>query len=429
MKHITLTLTILILISINTFAQKYKDYLDSAELKFSQEKYFDAYQFYKAAKVYGKNIPSIVAQSEDGIEKSIGAIEQERITMQKLLDALLDLLEIQLPSNETDAFEYIQNLAEVSFDNGDYDLSLYYYDIAAIFTTNESFKSDIERKKDTIEVCIGLIQKAADYIYNFDFEKSIEVYEELKILNPNDPRTYYRIEALNRTETQVMWKNLEMYFVTGNPNYEKYSNVMFWDFKVSIYEVTNMQFALFLIDYGQTTIKDGDYKGKRMIYVNPKGIKNISNLDNIDSLINFEYKDYPILNVTWFGAYEFCRYYGLNLPSSDLWEFVAKGGDKTMGFYFSGSNNINDVAWNISNSNSETHPVGNLNCNELGVYDMSGNVWEWCSDVINDFSCNVRGGSFEDGYEDCNILFIDADSKTFWNEGYYSSGFRPFFIP
>jgi len=78
MKQIILTLTILILISINTFAQKYKDYLDSAELKFSQEKYFDAYEFYKAAKVYGKTIPSIVAKSEAGMEEAIVAIKKQK---------------------------------------------------------------------------------------------------------------------------------------------------------------------------------------------------------------------------------------------------------------------------------------------------------------------------------------------------------------
>jgi len=96
-----LSITILMLISINTFAQKYKDYLDSAELKFSQEKYFDAYEFYKAAKVYGKNIPAVVKQSEEGIDKSIVAIKRQK----EIADAALKKAEEMQTKVETAMFD------------------------------------------------------------------------------------------------------------------------------------------------------------------------------------------------------------------------------------------------------------------------------------------------------------------------------------
>ena len=68
------------------------------------------------------------------------------------------------------------------------------------------------------------------------------------------------------------------------------------------------------------------------------------------------------------------------MPTEAEWEFAARGGNKSKGYTYSGSNTIDDVAWYINNSSSKTQPVKTKNANELGIYDMSGNVYEWCSD-------------------------------------------------
>ncbi len=74
------------------------------------------------------------------------------------------------------------------------------------------------------------------------------------------------------------------------------------------------------------------------------------------------------------------------LPTEAEWEYAARGGSKSRGYKYSGSNSIGDVAWYDSNSSSKTHPVKTKQANELGLYDMSGNVDEWCQDRYGDYS-------------------------------------------
>ena len=94
----------------------------------------------------------------------------------------------------------------------------------------------------------------------------------------------------------------------------------------------------------------------------------------------------PVENVSWNDCQTFITRLNqltgktFRLPTEAEWEFAARGGNNSKGYKYSGSDNIDDVAWYTSNSGSKTHDVATKQPNELGLYDMSGNVWEWCQD-------------------------------------------------
>lgn len=161
-------------------------------------------------------------------------------------------------------------------------------------------------------------------------------------------------------------------------------------FYMDRYEVSNEQYAAFLTAYGSNTVKSGDYVGQLMIgefqwNVQKKGNKWI---------VQNGYEKHPVANVTWYGANEYARYYGMRLPSEAEWEFAAKGGKESKGFKYAGGNKIEEVAWYSSNSEKKIHVIGTKKSNELGIYDMSGNVWEWCADTAQeDYSGAPKDGS------------------------------------
>ena len=110
----------------------------------------------------------------------------------------------------------------------------------------------------------------------------------------------------------------------------------------------------------------------------------------------FKGYDLPVETVSWNDCQDFISKLNamtgkrFRFPSEAEWEYAARGGKKSRGYQYSGSNTLDDVAWYSANGAPKTHAVGTKQPNELGIYDMTGNVWEWCQDRSGSYSSSPQ---------------------------------------
>jgi formylglycine-generating enzyme required for sulfatase activity len=214
----------------------------------------------------------------------------------------------------------------------------------------------------------------------------------------------------------------------GGDDEEPAHMVRLHDFYMGKYEVTQKQWREVM--GASTTLSDPAY---------------FKNCDNC-----------PVEQVSWNDVREFIKKLNqktdktYRLPTEAEWEYAAGGGSSTQfggrsggGYKYSGSNNIDEVAWYNNNPDGKTHPVGQKKANELGIYDMSGNVWEWCADWYKaEYYDNspqgnpkgptsgttrvIRGGSWDCDSQYCRVAdrsYFTPDRRS------YGLGFRLVLVP
>lgn len=233
-------------------------------------------------------------------------------------------------------------------------------------------------------------------------------------------------------------KSPEMIFVKGgsfkmgsNDGYEDEQpihNVTLNDFYISKYEITVAQYKKFC----KATGRRFPQSPNRSWYTEHSQIREWVWRDN-----------HPIVNVSWNDANAYCQWLSsetgenFSLPTEAQWEYAAKGGAKSNNYEYAGSSNIEKVAWfDETTFERGTKPVGQLSPNELGIYDMSGNVFEWCKDFYGEYSSKnqnnpqgaksgqyktIRGGSWYYIDEFCRITQRDSPKATLKKFNY---GFR-----
>jgi len=196
------------------------------------------------------------------------------------------------------------------------------------------------------------------------------------------------------------------------------------NFYMGKYEVTNAEYCKFLTDYGTDKVKSGEYKDQTMIYDSKteySGNYNwgVNKNGNTWSPVSGK-ENFPVIYVTWYGANEYGNWLSSKtgqkwrLPTEAEWEYAAHGNEN---YKYAGSDNYNEVAECYENNNKSTKPVGGKKPNKFGLYDMSGNVWEWCSDWYhsNYEGAPTNGSSWENPVGSGRVLrggSWDADASS-----------------
>ncbi len=239
--------------------------------------------------------------------------------------------------------------------------------------------------------------------------KSTAIDDAIKLFRSNIQTSYINIGDLNWV--LVDSGTFQMGSTDGYADEKPVHNVSIKPFNISPTEVTYQQYDTFCDATGRSKPDDNGWGRGKM----------------------------PVSNVSWDDANAYCQWLSqqlgeaIRLPSEAEYEYAARGGVNNKGYTYSGSNYIDDVGWFVGNSAGKTHEVGTRMANSLGIYDMSGNVWEWCGDWYHktydgapaDGSAwnvqspdtpyhVVRGGSWKSSSNNCRVSVRNDGNSDGW---------------
>ncbi|OJJ16059.1 hypothetical protein BKI52_35405 [marine bacterium AO1-C] len=247
----------------------------------------------------------------------------------------------------------------------------------------------------TAKVDVPLLQqKALKLILNradtIQFSQALQMIQRALNANPKNKISQLIAAALRPSVygmVPIRGGEFMMGYALGKKDEKPIHRVKLSDFAIGQYEVTNLAYLVFLARYNTRQKRVADVK------IDERFKKELLISDHLLGLAYnvkkqwWEVKDssrlfHPVMNVSWYGAMKYCAYYGLMLPTEAQWEYAARGASREA---FAGSKRLIQVGWFLGNTEAgKTHRVGLLKPNAWGVYDLSGNVYEWCYDTYED---------------------------------------------
>jgi len=439
MKKWIITTFILLTISLtnNIFAQGgYVTARDSGVVQFNSQRYLDALNSFLYANALYSNTkypkdkaPQIwIHQCQDSLRVLIVRIQEQKAKAEEETKKAQQLVDILMP------FEAKENVFNYFWKKGKTELQNFNYKeayTALLFAKNaenipDAQKDSVKNLYADAEWYNDKYSKATEYFYSNNFEQAKPLFLEIYNKNKADSFSLYLYKAsfedMNENDmVKVEGGEFTMGDDEYNSNYIEHQ-VKLTTFYISKYEVTNAQYARFLNQYAtaheneKAYIDSIAYNFIDLVGSYSKEMKVGIYMQNDIYKVVQGYENRPAAYISWYGANAYCQFYGGSLPTEAQWEYAASGGCKpcevlktSQGFesyIYAGSNNINSVAWHADNSGYKTHAVGTKIPNQLGIYDMSGNLWEWCLDYYS-----------SDYYETCKITGVVTNPAYMQNAG------------
>ena len=463
MKRQLFLLPILCLLAVNISQAQEKDYIKLGNECFEKGDYECAKSYYNVHKL--QVVAATMDEKIDQCDKSIGILtvanflfaDKDYQRAKEKYEELLTLnpkdphalKQIELCNVVINQPNYLQ-LGNDCFDRGDYNCAKRNYEAQKQNVSSAGMDEKMKQCDNSISILT-----VADFLFSEkDYVRAKGKYEELLALNPIDPNAKQQIllcnSAINQTSdvannqptassSSTASKTLQDVkllhikggtFTMGSPvseqwrsNDETQHNVTLSDFYLSEKEITNEQYCKFLNAKKIPKNGKGDVEGHgNQLLVEAHGYGVVYGKDAWQPAPGKSY--YPVILVTWFGAKAYCDWAGGRLPTEAEWEYACRAGTTTP--FYTGDN----ITTSQANFNGKyaysgkakgkfqtgIRPVGSYPPNAWGLYDMHGNVWEWCNDWYDGYSSDAatnpqgpssgtqrvrRGGCYFNGAGNC----------------------------
>ncbi|MGF7140403.1 formylglycine-generating enzyme family protein [Roseimarinus sediminis] len=319
------------------------------------------------------------------IKAPLQAADKAFLTFEEVLaDTTRDLL-------DADSILYAMN-NEAPWRTGDsipfiYEMPALYLDSTLLLLFDTVYVEIFDSTKIVPQLPLDSLSKEYTEIVNFKDTMYIDEEVRFKIFYPEDVDVFIEM-------VRVQGGTFKMGSNIFDEDERPETQLRISSFLMSKYEVTNSLFCFFLNDMECDSL--GYIDGTKVINLDHP-LTRIRRNEQSGKFFSYGgYEEHPVVNVTWNGAQMFCHITGSRLPSEAEWEYAARGGVYARKYYsggnkkdfeyvyrYAGSSHAGDVGWLVDNSRGQVWVGGRKIPNELGIYDMTGNVWEWCYDRYN----------------------------------------------